>query len=238
MRGMFVLVTVAALAGCYDQPKPNCTFTCDPALPAEQQCPADYTCVATDRLCHLTQPGGGPAPCPEVLPDASGDATDAPVDGPADAPADAPAADADIDASVPDANVDASSPDANVDAPGAPDANIDAPGAPDANVDANLPDAMVAAVELISCSGETPVLTISAATGAYVPMNSTVTVGDVVQFTPGNPSHDMTSGTPPTPDGVFATPLGSTACLRFNQVATYAFYCTVHEFTGSITVDP
>jgi hypothetical protein len=96
MRGWIVLVTVAALAGCYDQPTPACSFGCRDT----GTCPDGYQCSAGDGVCHRVLPGGGLAECPELLPDAQ-----------LDAPVDAPAADASPDATT-DAPVDAAPPDA------------------------------------------------------------------------------------------------------------------------------
>lgn len=233
MRGWLVVVATAALAGagCYDQPKPNCSFSCA----TSQLCPDGYQCAA-DGLCHLELAGGGLAECPGLLVDAF--ISDAPIDGGPDAtpPPDAAIADAAvIDAAVADAAV----PDARpIDAAVVPDASLPDARPPDAAVpDASPPDASTAAVDLISCTGVTPDASISAATGAYVPATTTITAGQIIKFTPGG-THDMVSGTGGTPDGTFQTPLGAVACLRFNQAGTYPFYCSVHFFTGSVTVNP
>jgi hypothetical protein len=84
------------LAGCFTAPKPNCAFVCQ----TSPECPADYTCVATDHRCHLMV-NGSPAMCPDTLPIPDG-SVDAPVDAGMSMP-DAPKG--------PDANL---QPDANV----------------------------------------------------------------------------------------------------------------------------
>jgi plastocyanin len=229
MRGWLVVVTAAALAGCYDQPKPSCSFSCQ----ASQLCPEDYAC-APDGLCHLVLDGGALAECPDLLPDAS--TLDAPIDAEfdanVDAGIDAPVADAAVDAAI-DASPDAAIADAQV------DASVDA-SPPDAAIDASppdgAPDAAPVAVELISCSGVTPDAAIGVSGGNYTPVTTTIAAGEIVQFTPGG-AHDMVSGAPGSPDGVFQTPLSAVACLRFNQGGTYPFYCSVHEFTGTVIVN-
>lgn len=131
--------------------------------------------------------------------------------------------------------------------PGLPDAGpTDAGVGMDAGTDAGVPDAGVTsdagppAVEVLSCTGLTPVATINAGTGAYVftPSGSTFSVGDVIQFVPGSSAHDMTSGSGTTADGRFQTTLGATECLRFNAAGTYPFFCSVHLFMGTLTVTP
>lgn len=130
-----------------------------------------------------------------------------------------------------DAATDAAAIDApDSDAPDATDATAE-----DAPIDAIRVDAMTS-VNVVQCPGN-PDLAISAATGVYVPSTATINVNDVVRFTPGDPNHDMVSGTPGTPDGRFATPLGQTTCLRFTAAGTFPFFCTVHSFTGTITVN-
>jgi hypothetical protein len=210
MRGSLVVLvaataTAAALGGCYDQPKPNCSFSCQ----TSQLCPDDYQC-APDGLCHLVLPGGTLAECPELLPDASD--LDVPVDGPIDAVADA-SVDATIDATA-DAQPDASIPDASPDAAPPPDAMvmIDASPPPDASPDASPPDASLNLVDVISCTGVTPDATIGTTGSAYVPVSTTINAGNVIQF-------------------------GAVACLRFNQPGTYPFFCSVHLFSGTVTVN-
>jgi plastocyanin len=93
----------------------------------------------------------------------------------------------------------------------------------------------MSSVSMVQCPGQ-PDLDISAATGAYVPMTATIDVNDIVRFTPGDPGHDMVSGTQPNADGLFDTVAGDTVCLRFSAAGTFPFFCQVHGFTGTLTV--
>lgn len=102
-------------------------------------------------------------------------------------------------------------------------------------VDAGL-DAASTVVILPQCPGN-PDLTISAATGAYVPMTAQIDVNDVVRFEPGAANHDMVSGTAGAPDGQFSTPLGQITCLRFTAAGTFPFHCGIHGFGGTLTVN-
>lgn len=131
--------------------------------------------------------------------------------------------------------IDAATDAAMVDVPG-----IDAIDATpiDADPDAVPIDARIDAmstVMVVQCPGN-PDLSISAATGAYVPSTGTISVNGVVRLTPGDPNHNMVSGSNNTPDGLFSTPLGQTTCLRFTATGTFPFYCQIHQFTGTITV--
>ncbi|MEZ4366118.1 MAG: plastocyanin/azurin family copper-binding protein [Kofleriaceae bacterium] len=65
---------------------------------------------------------------------------------------------------------------------------------------------------------------------AYEPQATTISVGEVVRFTPA-PAHDVDSD-----DGEFHVGFGATACLRFDEAGTYPFRCTPHQFTGTVTV--
>jgi hypothetical protein len=114
LRSALALVAVAwglGLSGCYETPKPACTFACA----SDDACPTGYACDPRDRICHRELAGGALAACDRPFVDAS--IPDAPIDAPTDAPIDAPT-DAPIDAPT-DAPVDAPT-DAPIDA--APDA--------------------------------------------------------------------------------------------------------------------
>lgn len=96
-------------------------------------------------------------------------------------------------------------------------------------------DAKPAEVEVVSCTGVTPVqtITVTAAPFAYSPASATINVGDVVHFSPTS-SHPTQSGTGGTADGKFN--VSSDACLKFTKAGTYPFFCIPHGFTGTITV--
>jgi hypothetical protein len=109
------------LVGCFETPKPNCSFACGPG----DSCPDDYACQP-DGVCHLMRPGGRIAECDVPILDAP--AADAPSP-----PADArPAVDAD---ETPDADLGTDAAptfDAPVDATPIVDATVDASEEPDA----------------------------------------------------------------------------------------------------------
>lgn len=127
---------------------------------------------------------------------------------------------AEIDGPVIDAPIDAVAIDADPDA-----VPIDAP------IDA------MSSVMTVTCP-VTPDLEINAATGAYVytPSSATINANGIIRFTPGG-SHNMISGTQASPNGLFATPTGQITCLRFTAAGTFPFFCSVHGFSGSITVN-
>lgn len=110
---------------------------------------------------------------------------------------------------------------------------VDAP-----SVDAPSVDAPPSVVQEVSCAGANIAATITAPGFAFSPMQSTVALNAVVQFTmPG--SHSAVSGeTPGVADGQFTVSFSETKCLRFTAAGTYGFWCNPHQFTGSITVTP
>lgn len=129
-----------------------------------------------------------------------------------------------IDAAAVDAAINADAPDLDAPAIDAIDATpVDAP------TDA------ASSVVTVQCPGN-PDLEISAATGAYVPMTATIAVNAIVRFTPGSSGHDMVSGTAPNGNGLFDTVAGDTTCLRFTAAGTFPFFCQIHGFSGTITV--
>jgi plastocyanin len=111
------------------------------------------------------------------------------------------------------------------------DAAIDA-AAVDAGIDA------MSSVSVVTCP-VTPDLEIAVNGGgtAYMPNTGTISVNGVIRFTPGDPNHDMVSGTAPNADGLFDTVAGDTVCLRFSAAGTFPFFCQVHGFTGTLTVN-
>ncbi len=130
------------------------------------------------------------------------------------------------------ATIDGATADAPVDAPGI-DAPTDAIGI-DAPVDAP------SSVQMISCIGANPAqtITITGVPSAFTPSSVTITANQVIRFDPAGTFHNMTSGTPPSnANGIFATPNSQEACLRFTQAGTFAYYCSIHLFTGTITVN-
>lgn len=121
-----------------------------------------------------------------------------------------------------------------VDAP----AVVDAPPNDGVVVDAPIDAAPVvdaaSSVQVIpNCTGvPNPDLTVSAASGSYMPANPTITVNDIIRFEPGSPVHDMDAA-----NGEFGTALGEITCLRFTAAGTFPVRCSVHQFTTTITVN-
>ena len=105
-------------------------------------------------------------------------------------------------------------------------ANIDAPGSS-------------ATVMEVSCTGITPAATVMTtdASFSFMPMATTISVGQVVQFTT-SPSHDVA----PNPSAAKTDPglkvgFNKTACLKFTAAGTFGFFCQPHGFVGTITVN-
>lgn len=91
-------------------------------------------------------------------------------------------------------------------------------------------------VEVVDCAGATLAATITTDGFSYSPDAATIAVDDIVKFEIGG-GHDAQSGTPGNPSDAFAVGFGDTVCLKFTVAGEFPFYCTPHEFTGSITVE-
>lgn len=126
------------------------------------------------------------------------------------------------------------------DAPVAIDAavTIDAPAVDsatnDGTVEIDAPAVIDApsAVQVISCTGVTPVQTIAASNFAFTPANVTITAGDVIRVT-SQGSHTFTSDT-----GAFDASIGADTCVRFTVAGSYPYHCTFHaSMTGTVTVN-
>jgi plastocyanin len=100
-------------------------------------------------------------------------------------------------------------------------------------------------VMTVSCTGVTPVATVttpndglaySSSPAGTSSTNSAIHVNDVVSFMPGA-NHpvgpDTSAGM--TDNGLVA-PAQATTCLKFTAVGTFHYKCTVHGFTGTVTV--
>jgi plastocyanin len=93
------------------------------------------------------------------------------------------------------------------------------------------PDAQSSSVIMMSCTGVTPDATITTSGFAFSPADLTITVGQIVRFTPGG-SHDMTGA------GI-ATVTGQETCLEFTEAGTFEYICSVHPtMEGTVTVNP
>jgi plastocyanin len=87
-------------------------------------------------------------------------------------------------------------------------------------------------IQTVSCTGITPAATVSttATSTAYSQPSTTITMGQVVQFTMAS-AHNVSSTTPG-----LAVDFGQTKCLQFTATGMFHFMCSVHGFTGTITV--
>lgn len=124
---------------------------------------------------------------------------------------------------------------AAIDAAATIDGDADAPSIVDAPaIDAPPVIDAPSSVQVIpNCTGvQNPAVTVSAASGAYVPQNPTLQVNQILRFEPGSPVHDMAAV-----NGEFGTTLGQIACLRFTAPGTFPVHCSIHGFSGTITVN-
>ena len=106
-------------------------------------------------------------------------------------------------------------------------------------------DAPAATVKTVSCTGATIAATVTAPTFAYTstpagsggPNTSDISVNGIIEFdlttAADHPVGPATSGT--TDSGLVA-PTGAVTCLQFTAAGTFNYRCTVHGFTGSVTV--
>lgn len=75
----------------------------------------------------------------------------------------------------------------------------------------------------------------------YAPATITVPTGTTVTFTNDDSSpHTATSGTSPTPDGVFDSGTlskGDSKTVKLTKPGTFAYYCAIHPFMkATVTV--
>src|SRR5690242_5440152 len=91
---------------------------------------------------------------------------------------------------------------------------------------------MNATIQTVSCTGITPAATVTtnALGTAYMNPATTISQGQVVEFMMPA-AHNVTSAT-----SGLAVDFGQTKCLMFTAPGTYSFKCSVHLFTGTITV--
>lgn len=104
-------------------------------------------------------------------------------------------------------------------------------GSPAAIDAAPGPDAPAGPVVSVPCAGATLAETVTAPGFMFVPMTTTISAGQIVQFTmPG--SHNAVSDTA----GQFRANFGASTCYRFDVAGSYPFHCEPHLFTGTIVV--
>jgi len=96
-------------------------------------------------------------------------------------------------------------------------------------------DAAASNIEVVDpCAGETVTVTAPNSANSFMPKDSTISVGQIVKFEMDT-FHDVgpLSG---SDDPGLKVGLGKTVCLKFTAAGTYNFRCTIHGFTGSVTV--
>lgn len=102
--------------------------------------------------------------------------------------------------------------------------------------DAKLADASTSKVVPVTCpTTADAMVTVTTGGGAFMPMTQTVPRNAVVKFTM-TPSHDVAPNPQTTTDPGLVVGEGETKCLRFTTAGTYGFYCAMHSFAGTITV--
>lgn len=107
----------------------------------------------------------------------------------------------------------------------------DAPKQPDA--------AQATTVVTVDCATTTAaatVMTTDLNLTSYMPMATTITMGQVVKFVM-SPAHNVAPNSLNHPDPGLTVGFGATKCLRFTQTGTFGFLCTTHSFVGTVTVN-
>lgn len=107
---------------------------------------------------------------------------------------------------------------------------------PDAPAGIDAPGNSVTEVDCATVTAAATVTTVDASF-SFMPMATTITVGQVVKFTT-SPSHDVV----PNPSAAKTDPgltvgFNKTACLKFSATGTFGFMCMPHGFVGTITVN-
>ncbi len=91
-------------------------------------------------------------------------------------------------------------------------------------------------------SARAATMDVSIKNNAFNPSTLTVNVGDTVHWSnDDSTTHTVTSGTSPTPDGMFNSTLapGATFDFTFTTAGTFNYFCMIHPFMmGTITVMP
>jgi plastocyanin len=107
-------------------------------------------------------------------------------------------------------------------------------GGESVTVDAAPDTPPVAVVALSSCPSTVAAEIIDSPT-AFIPKDSTISIGEVVKFTITS-EHFVIPNTLQTTDPALMVSRGQTKCFKFNVAGTYNFLCGVHSFPGSIKV--
>ncbi|HTJ44774.1 MAG TPA: hypothetical protein VL463_21860 [Kofleriaceae bacterium] len=98
-------------------------------------------------------------------------------------------------------------------------------------------DAKVSSVKSVACTGsEAVTVTVVGSTQfAFSPMNPSITAGQAIHFNTTS-FHPVKSGTPSAPTNDFEVANGD-GCLMFTQAGSFPFFCEVHLFPGTVTVN-
>jgi len=87
----------------------------------------------------------------------------------------------------------------------------------------------------VSCTGITPDATVTTAGDSYSPTATTITTNQIVEFQMPSAHNVVSIGT--NIDSGLSVGFGQTGCLQFTVAGTYEFECSVHLFTGTVTVN-
>src|ERR1043165_4791726 len=108
-------------------------------------------------------------------------------------------------------------------------------GGDDDNPPVDMPMTQSTIMEVTPCAGESATVTADNASFAYMPKDTTITMGQIVKFVMPS-THDVAAKTS-TDDPGLRVNFNQTKCLRFTATGTFNFKCTPHGFTGSVTVN-
>lgn len=110
----------------------------------------------------------------------------------------------------------------------------DAGGGQSVSIDA-APDVPPTPVIALDECPATVAATIMDSPTAFIPKETTISVGKVVKFEI-TAEHFVLPNTLTTTDPALSVKRGETKCFKFNTPGLYGFLCGVHSFTGTITV--
>jgi len=90
-------------------------------------------------------------------------------------------------------------------------------------------------VTTVTCSGTPKTVTVVDGTDAYMPMSTTISAGDMVEFKT-SVTHNVIPGLAPSDPGLMVG-FSADVCLKFSSAGTYNFICQNHGFKGTIVVN-
>jgi plastocyanin len=90
-------------------------------------------------------------------------------------------------------------------------------------------------VTTVTCSGTPMTVTVVDGTDAYMPMSTTITAGQMVEFKT-SVTHNVIPGLAPSDPGLMVG-FSADVCLKFSTAGTYNFVCQNHGFKGTIVVN-